>query len=157
MSICIPTRGEILTALVIYRALQGSGTAPPRIADIAAPEQAKHYVAEAESGLAALERGRNLPEYGGERPWTEDELNALPDYSLVGVNAGPVGENWGVPRYEVFQKYGREWQHLDPSDREDGERLDPSRYLIHLSSRYGQTKPRIRALYIPVSPTEGTV
>lgn len=88
-----------------------------------------------------------------ERVWSEDELDALPDGALVGVNGGPVGEKWGAPRYEVFQKYGTQWLHLDPSDRHDGEDLSPSGYLIHLSSRFGKTSARIRALYIPEART----
>ncbi|MHA3723816.1 hypothetical protein ACXR2T_08045 [Leucobacter sp. HY1910] len=82
-----------------------------------------------------------------ERVWSEAELDALPDDSLVGVNASPEG--WDEPRYEVFQKWGDKWSHLDPTDRDDGEYLAASGYLIHLSSRYGQTHARIRALYIP--------
>ena len=44
----------MLTALVIYRATQREK--PPRIEDLATPEQAKRYLGEAERGLAEVER-----------------------------------------------------------------------------------------------------
>ena len=49
-----PTRNEMLTALFIYRATQREK--PPRIEDLATPEQAKRYLGEAERGLAEVER-----------------------------------------------------------------------------------------------------
>ena len=49
----IPTRGEIVTALVTYRAL-GDGK-PPSVAEIATPEQVAEYLAEVECGLRELE------------------------------------------------------------------------------------------------------
>ena len=54
MSEYTPTRNEMLTALVIYRATQREK--PPRIEDLATPEQAKRYLGEAERGLAEVER-----------------------------------------------------------------------------------------------------
>lgn len=56
MSDATPTRNEILTALVIYRALGGGDTPPPSISELASPELIAQYAAEAERGLAALER-----------------------------------------------------------------------------------------------------
>ncbi len=71
MSEYTPTRNEMLTALVIYRATQREK--PPRIEDLATPEQAKRYLGEAERGLAEVERAaaaRALEEAAQSYPFT---------------------------------------------------------------------------------------
>lgn len=50
-----PTRNELLTALVYYRARDGDAPPPP-ISDLAAPDDVARYLRESEAGLAEVER-----------------------------------------------------------------------------------------------------
>ena len=144
-----PTRSEIFTALVTYRALGGASTRPPKLYEIATAVQTQQYADEAERGLVALENAAIRSARPVERAWTAEELDSLPPYSIVGVSSGPVGDEW-QPKYEVWQHEGHgQWLHLDPTDRDDGEALEPSGHLIHRSTRYGKCPSRVIAMYVP--------
>lgn len=52
MSEYTPTTGEILTAVVVYRALSGKSTPPPRVESLATSEDVAEYVDEFERWLS---------------------------------------------------------------------------------------------------------
>lgn len=64
MSEYTPTRGEIISALVAYRAIPGAET-PAEIAGSLPPEEVAKYLAESERGLAEVERA------AAEKAWEE--------------------------------------------------------------------------------------
>lgn len=55
MSEYTPTRGELISALVAYRATQGQQT-PAEVASSAPPKEIAKFLGEAERGLAEVER-----------------------------------------------------------------------------------------------------
>lgn len=55
MSEYTPSRNEVLTALVIYRAIRGDDS-PPSMRDIATSAETSQYIGEAERAIAAIER-----------------------------------------------------------------------------------------------------
>lgn len=82
-----------------------------------------------------------------------EDLDALPMHSIVGVDDSPVHDGMTFrSRYVCFEKYtmnaGRDsWLELDPGDRDDGESLHPSGYLVARSTRFGKCEPRIRLFH----------
>ena len=68
MSDYTPTDGEILTAVVLYRAISSVDAPPPMIDTIATPEEAERYLGEYQRWLAehdAKVRAETLREFAG--------------------------------------------------------------------------------------------
>ena len=72
---------------------------------------------------------------------TAAEFDALPDDTvLIAVEVvDPNIPHWR--RRTLWQKFGREWVNLDPSDRDNGESTKPGGYLANLLTGFGS--PRI--------------
>lgn len=88
---------------------------------------------------------------------TVESLDALPDDSVVQVverMLWRVGEERFHETYSYFQKSGRGWLELDPSDRDDGENTESSGYLISKANHFGMKSDTripgsVRVLFVP--------
>lgn len=81
------------------------------------------------------------------------QLDELPDGALVQVvEVNEVRPDWTIRQPSYYERSGRGWILLDPTDRDDGENLEPSARVAAASIYYG-AKGRengfIRILWVP--------
>lgn len=69
-------------------------------------------------------------------PVDEAYLDALPDDTIVRVVEVIDLRSRTVEQGSLFQKFGRGWVEMDPSDRNDGEDVQPSGYLLAKARRF---------------------
>ena len=71
---------------------------------------------------------------------TADDFDALPDGSLVLTIEIVFPNSVHGRRRTLWQKFGKEWVQLDPSDRQNGEESKPSGYLENLLTGFGNKR-----------------
>ncbi|AUG29450.1 MULTISPECIES: hypothetical protein [Microbacterium] len=80
-------------------------------------------------------------------------LDELPDGALVQVvEVNEIKADWTIRQRSYYERFGRGWSLLDPSDRNDGEDTFDSRQVAAASIHYGAARREngfIRVLFVP--------